>query len=143
MIIGIVFLSQVAQTFVVSMNESQALPLQIISGLSIFFPTYAGETVPTFSNAAMIAILAILAFWLFNTKSRIRITPIALSLGGVTANAIEAFQHGAILRYLDLQNGSNHLPPFNFADLFIIIGVTFFILSTAMPIKHHKCCAGH
>ena len=79
-----------------------------------------------FTALAMIIGTTLLIIALFNPEKKIQISLLFIS-GGAIGNAIDRVYFGGVIDFIDFFIYNIHWPAFNFADIFITIGV-FFLL---------------
>ena len=70
-----------------------------------------------------LAVVGLLAWWLFRSRSVLPAAGLGLIIGGAVGNAIDRLAHGAVVDYLDLHAFGRHFFVFNIADAAINIGV--------------------
>jgi signal peptidase II len=75
-----------------------------------------------------LAVVGLLAWWLFRSRSLLPAAGLGLIIGGALGNAIDRLAHGAVVDYLDLHAFGRHFFVFNIADAAINIGVALLIL---------------
>jgi signal peptidase II len=75
-----------------------------------------------------LAVSALLALWLFRTRSALPAVGLGLIIGGALGNAIDRIARGAVVDYLDLHAFGRHFFVFNIADAAINVGVALLIL---------------
>mgnify|MGYP001580911306 FL=1 len=71
---------------------------------------------------------------LWGCNMTFRIARVLLS-AGIVGNLVDRIYHDAVLDFIDISIGSFHWPTFNFADIYLIMGV-FLVLSTLVSKKH-------
>ena len=79
-----------------------------------------------FTALAMIIGTTLLIIALFNPEKLIQISLLFIS-GGAIGNAIDRVYFGGVIDFIDFFIYNIHWPAFNFADIFITVGV-FFLL---------------
>jgi len=75
-------------------------------------------------------ILIILIFIKLRDDQMLSSIALTTILGGAIGNLIDRVQYGYVVDFLDFHLGDSHLPPFNVADLSIILGVLLMFVST-------------
>jgi signal peptidase II len=78
--------------------------------------------------ALTLAVVCLLAWWLFRSRSLLPAAGLGLIIGGALGNAIDRLAHGAVVDYLDLHAFGRHFFVFNIADAAINVGVGLLIL---------------
>ncbi|CAI28303.1 Lipoprotein signal peptidase [Ehrlichia ruminantium str. Gardel] len=63
--------------------------------------------------------------------------PIAIIIGGSIGNIIDRIKYGAVYDFIDIYVKNWHWPAFNFADSFIVIGISI-ILMKSIPENKRK-----
>jgi signal peptidase II len=104
------------------------LTLQMNRGIS--FSLFARDTVLAQVGllALTLAVVGLLSWWLFRSRSALPAAGLGLIIGGALGNAIDRLAHGAVVDYLDLHAFGRHFFVFNVADAAINVGVAFLIL---------------
>lgn len=100
-------------------------------------------------------VVAILAVWLWRTRSLLEGAALGLVIGGALGNVLDRVRHGAVTDFLDLHVGAYHWPAFNVADVAIVSGVGLLLLDNVRATRSssrdfHRadpqrpsCAAGH
>lgn len=70
-----------------------------------------------------VAAIALLALWLWNSRTICAAAGLGAIIGGALGNAFDRLTHGAVVDYLDLHPFGQHLFVFNLADAAINVGV--------------------
>ena len=78
--------------------------------------------------ALTLAVVCLLTWWLFRSRSLLPAAGLGLIIGGALGNAIDRLAHGAVVDYLDLHAFGRHFFVFNIADAAINVGVALLIL---------------
>jgi signal peptidase II len=78
--------------------------------------------------ALTLAVVGLLTWWLFRSRSVLPAVGLGLIIGGAVGNAIDRLAHGAVVDYLDLHVFGRHFFVFNIADAAINVGVALLIL---------------
>ncbi|SFV86137.1 Lipoprotein signal peptidase [hydrothermal vent metagenome] len=83
-----------------------------------------------FLSAISIIASIILTMWLFKTPSKYKFKLIALTLilSGTLGNLIDRVMNGFVVDFIDLHYQNFHWPIFNFADIFITVGVVLLLI---------------
>jgi signal peptidase II len=104
------------------------LTLQMNRGIS--FSLFARDTALAQVGllALTLAVVGLLSWWLFRSRSALPAAGLGLIIGGALGNAIDRLAHGAVVDYLDLHAFGRHFFVFNVADAAINVGVAFLIL---------------
>jgi signal peptidase II len=76
-------------------------------------------------------------FYLLRRAKSYEVAPLVLIIGGALGNLVDRIRFGAVIDFLDFHIGGAHWPSFNIADMFITIGVLFYILN--WWIARRKC----
>jgi signal peptidase II len=74
------------------------------------------------------AAVALLIWWLANSRTRLAAVGLGAIIGGALGNAIDRIVYGAVVDYLDLHLAGQHLFVFNLADAAINIGVLLLVI---------------
>lgn len=96
-----------------------------------------GDNAPLIMIIATGVIIALLLFYLLRRAKSYEVAPLVLIVGGALGNLVDRIRFGAVIDFLDFHIGAIHWPSFNIADMFITIGVLFYILN--WWIARHKC----
>jgi signal peptidase II len=78
--------------------------------------------------AVTLAAIALLAWWLAISRSKIAAAGLGAIIGGALGNAVDRLTHGAVVDYLDLHIFDRHFFVFNLADAAINLGVVLLIV---------------
>ncbi|MDR2685566.1 MAG: signal peptidase II [Rickettsiales bacterium] len=96
-------------------------------GTSFSMLTSVGETAPWAIAVLTAAIIGFLTHRLFVGRvGRIEDTALVLIIGGALGNLIDRIRFGAVVDFLDFHWGVWHWPAFNFADIFICLGIAVY-----------------
>ena len=96
-----------------------------------------GDNAPLIMIIATGIIIALLLSYLLRRAKSYEVAPLVLIIGGALGNLIDRIRFGAVIDFLDFHIGAIHWPAFNVADMFITIGVVFYILN--WWIARRKC----
>ncbi|MBO7656301.1 MAG: signal peptidase II [Alphaproteobacteria bacterium] len=96
-----------------------------------------GDNAPLIMIIATGVIIALLLFYLLRRAKSYEVAPLVLIIGGALGNLVDRIRFGAVIDFLDFHIGGAHWPSFNIADMFITIGVLFYILN--WWIARRKC----
>ena len=88
-----------------------------------------GDNAPLIMIIATGAIIALLSYYLLRRAKSYETAPLVFIIGGALGNLIDRIRFGAVIDFLDFHIGGYHWPSFNVADMFITIGVLFYILN--------------
>ena len=88
-----------------------------------------GDSAPLIMIIATGAIIALLLYYLLRRAKSYEVAPLIFIVGGALGNLIDRIRFGAVIDFLDFHIGGYHWPSFNVADMFITIGVLFYILN--------------
>lgn len=81
---------------------------------------------------AVIAVLTLIALYLFRTSFQIHRpscqVAFGLITGGIMGNVIDRFRYGHVVDFLDFYWNDHHWPAFNVADSAICVGVTLYVI---------------
>jgi signal peptidase II len=104
------------------------LTLQMNRGIS--FSLFARDSVlaQVALLALTLAVVGLLVWWLFRSRSVLPAAGLGLIIGGALGNAVDRLAHGAVVDYLDLHALGRHFFVFNIADAAINVGVALLIL---------------
>ena len=72
--------------------------------------------------------VALLVWWLSNSRTRLAAVGLGAIIGGALGNAFDRVVYGAVVDYLDLHFAGRHLFVFNLADAAINVGVLFLVI---------------
>lgn len=105
-------------------------PLQITSFLTM---TAGWNTGVAFGVAALahpsvliavgLGLSAVLAVFLAKTDSTFEKIALGMAIGGALANVLDRARFGAVRDFIDFHVNDWHWPAFNFADVFIVVGL--------------------
>ncbi len=104
------------------------LTLQWNRGISFSLFARDSASAQTALLAFVLAAVALLAWWLFRSRSALPAAGLGLIIGGALGNATDRIFHGAVVDYLDLHAFGRHFFVFNVADAAINIGVALLII---------------
>jgi signal peptidase II len=79
-------------------------------------------------SLAGLAVIAVLATWLWRTLNRWVGAGLGLVIGGALGNVLDRVRQGAVTDFLDFHWGAYHWPAFNLADVAIVGGVLLFLI---------------
>ncbi len=96
-----------------------------------------GDNAPMIMIIATGIIIALLIYYLLRRAKSYEVAPLVLIIGGALGNLIDRIRFGAVIDFLDFHVGAIHWPAFNVADMFITIGVVFYVLN--WWIARRKC----
>lgn len=85
---------------------------------------------PLALTALTTGIVALLAIWIWRTKSRREATLLAAIAGAALGNIADRLRLGAVVDFLDLHVGSLRWPTFNLADTIIVCAVAGLLFLT-------------
>ena len=88
-----------------------------------------GDSAPIIMILLTGLIIAWLAYYLFARARSYERAPMICILGGALGNLVDRIRFGAVIDFLDLHIGALHWPSFNVADIFITIGVLWYVLN--------------
>lgn len=94
---------------------------------------YGSLIIPFF----VILVICVLFYILLTTKHPVVMFAYSLVLSGAIGNTIDRFIYGGVVDFLDFYFHDWHYPAFNFADIFIFIGVFILIFYDIFK-KNHK-----
>lgn len=116
---------------------SEGIMLLPILNLRLGFNT--GVTFGMFANSAAgavwllvglsLAIIVVLARWLWRTTSIVEGSALGLVIGGAVGNVADRLRIGAVVDFIDAHYAGWHWPTFNMADVAIVSGVALLILA--------------
>jgi len=87
-----------------------------------------GEMAPVILIALTAAIIGYFAHsLLFRAHDKWEKMALSLIVGGAIGNLIDRVRFGAVVDFLDFHYTGIHWPAFNFADIFIVVGVAVYI----------------
>lgn len=115
--------------------EIEILPffnIVMVWNQGISFGLFSGNTDygPYILIALSFAITLWFVIWLCMTQDKMKLTGIAMVIGGALGNVIDRFRFGAVIDFLDFHIGGWHYPAFNIADSTIVIGVFVLIIQS-------------
>ncbi len=123
--------------FFAAAQLSEGLPVAVTSFFSWVKVWNTGVSFSMFNNygqtgAIVLSVFALgvavfLFMWMLKETDRLKITAIALIIGGAVGNVIDRIRFGAVLDFLDFHYKNLHWPAFNLADSFICVGVFILI----------------
>ncbi|MFQ6745166.1 MAG: signal peptidase II [Alphaproteobacteria bacterium] len=96
-----------------------------------------GEATPFIMIVATGAIIGALMYYLFKRAKKYEVAPLALVCGGALGNLVDRIRFGAVVDFLDFHIGGWHWPAFNIADVCIVLGVAWYLLSVYLA--RQKC----
>jgi signal peptidase II len=88
--------------------------------------------------ALTLAVVGLLTWWLFRSRSLVPAAGLGLIIGGALGNAVDRLAHGAVVDYLDLHAFGRHFFVFNIADAAINVGVALLILDLVLAPRAPK-----
>jgi signal peptidase II len=86
------------------------------------------------STLILLATILVLLFYLFKTRDNVKL-PLSLILIGAVGNFIDRIFHGGVVDFISIKIANFYWPTFNFADIFIVIGVIWLL---SLPPYHPK-----
>jgi signal peptidase II len=104
------------------------LTLQMNRGISFSLFARNSASAQVALLALTLAVVGLLTWWLFRSRSVLPAVGLGLIIGGAVGNAIDRLAHGAVVDYLDLHVFGRHFFVFNIADAAINVGVALLIL---------------
>jgi signal peptidase II len=104
------------------------LTLQMNRGISFSLFARNSASAQVALLALTLAVVGLLTWWLFRSRSMLPAAGLGLIIGGALGNAIDRLAHGAVVDYLDLHAFGRHFFVFNIADAAINVGVALLIL---------------
>ncbi len=84
------------------------------------------------------AVTVYVTYLLKQEKNKLNILGFIFIISGAIGNIFDRIRYGAVIDFLDFHINSYHRPAFNFADIFITIGVGFIILNYIKEYKKNK-----
>ncbi len=87
--------------------------------------------------AISLAVTAMLWSWTATAENKLKAAGLGLIIGGALGNVADRAWHGAVADFLDFHLGEWNWYIFNFADVFITLGVILLLYET-FTIKTHK-----
>ena len=135
----VVFIDQIAKITVLSHSDQLVansppltpfldLTLRWNHGISLQLFDRGSASGQTGLLALTFAATALLAWWLYRSRSGLPAAGLGLIIGGALGNAIDRIGHGAVVDYLDFHAFGRHFFVFNIADAAINVGVVLLIL---------------
>jgi signal peptidase II len=105
--------------------------IHVLPGLTLVRARNSGVAFSMFSGGGTVVVLvavlalgALLAFFVTNIHRRLVWLPTGLLLGGAAGNLIDRLRHGGVTDFIHLP----HWPAFNLADMAITVGVVVLVL---------------
>ncbi|MCL1785626.1 MAG: signal peptidase II [Alphaproteobacteria bacterium] len=86
-----------------------------------------GEAAPVAIVVITAAIIGFFGHVLLRAPGRLERISLALIIGGAVGNLVDRIRFGAVIDFLDFHYAGYHWPAFNFADIFICIGVALYV----------------
>jgi signal peptidase II len=137
--LAVVLVDQIAKACVLSYSAqpdvdptplTPFLDLTLRWNKGISFSLFARDSASAQASLLVLtlAVVGLLAWWLFRSRSLLPAAGLGLIIGGAVGNAIDRLAHGAVVDYLDLHAFGRHFFVFNIADAAINIGVALLIL---------------
>ena len=114
------------------------LTLQMNRGISFSLFARDSASAQVALLALTLAVVGLLTWWLFRSRSALPAAGLGLIIGGALGNAIDRVAHGAVVDYLDLHAFGRHFFVFNVADAAINIGVALLILDLLLAPRAPK-----
>lgn len=108
----------------IAVCDSLTFSLSWNRGVSWSFFNEASMTgfyILTFIIISLITVFAVYTY--VQHQNHFPITYEILVLSGAFSNVVDRFVYGAVVDFIDFYVGTWHWPTFNFADVFIVIGV--------------------
>ena len=97
-----------------------------------------GNSAPWIITILTGIIICLILYYLFRRASNYERLPLALIAGGALGNLIDRIRFGAVIDFIDWHVADWHWPAFNFADMFIVIGVCLYIINWLILKKKGK-----
>jgi signal peptidase II len=114
------------------------LTLQMNRGISFSLFARDSASAQVALLALTLAVVCLLTWWLFRSRSLLPAAGLGLIIGGALGNAIDRLAHGAVVDYLDLHAFGRHFFVFNIADAAINVGVALLILDLVLAPRAPK-----
>lgn len=102
--------------------------LVMVWNKGISFGIFSSYNQPLILIFLSVAIIAVLVYWLFTTRSKLAAGAIGIIIGGAAGNIADRLQFGAVADFFDVHLWGYHWPAFNIADSSIFIGVVLLCL---------------
>ena len=148
LIFSIFLLDRLSKIYVIYLDKkflgsellsSKFLNIRLIWNEGIAFGLLSfNETI--FYNALtfLILIIILIIFFMLSKSNGIKKFSLMMILGGAIGNVYDRIFYGAVPDFIDFHIGNFHWFIFNFADIFITIGVVFMILLEIKDTKKEK-----
>lgn len=83
-----------------------------------------------------LAIVGLLAYWLWQAHDRVSAAGCGLVIGGALGNLLDRVRHKAVTDFLDFHIAGYHWPAFNMADVAVVGGVGLMLLDSLRKTEH-------
>lgn len=142
----IIFLDQFTKQLVLSSGEIVRnggviitpffnIVLTLNKGISFGMLSQMPWMTPNILSLLAIAIVLILAIWLWRTTEAWTSLALGIIIGGAIGNLIDRLRYGAVVDFLDFHLNDLHWPAFNVADAAVSIGVAILLLAAVFGSK--------
>src|SRR6185312_9894980 len=113
------------------------LNLTMVWNRGITFGLLNGFGAWSYLGLAAVALIVVVALYLWLRRAEARVTAIALGAigGGAIGNVIDRLRLGAVVDFIDAHIGAWHWGVFNVADAAIVCGVAALIIESQWPRK--------
>ncbi|WP_136651115.1 signal peptidase II [Paracoccus aeridis] len=115
-------------TLAESVEVLPILNLVLVRNRGISFGMLGGVMPWWALTVVSLAIVAVLAAWLWRAQSRVLSVALGLVIGGALSNVLDRVRHGAVTDFLDFHFATHHWPAFNLADMAIVAGAALLLL---------------
>ena len=88
-----------------------------------------GESAPIVIVVITAFVIGFISYYMIKRAKNYERLPLAFIVGGALGNLIDRVRFGAVVDFLDFHIGGAHWPAFNVADVFICVGLGFYILN--------------
>ncbi|MDR2200176.1 MAG: signal peptidase II [Deltaproteobacteria bacterium] len=116
--------------------------LVLVMNSGAAFSLFAGDGGGQGLKMALLSLFALVPlgvlFYLARKEERLQIASLGLVFGGAWGNILDRLRHGAVVDFLDFHLGDRHWPAFNLADVAVVLGLAFFLLSLVLTRSPRK-----
>ena len=105
------------------------LNIVYVENKGISFGMLSEYNIPFWLGILSFAISLYVIFLIVKSESKLELTGLSLILGGAIGNGIDRLFSGYVIDFIDLYYGNFHWPAFNFADIYITIGIIMLLVS--------------
>ncbi len=109
-----------------------------IHNFGISFGLFSGTIAPLYLIVIGILVVFFIIYLLLNTQDNLERWGLFIIICGAIANIIDRFINGYVIDFIYLHINQYYWPAFNFADIYISIGIIMILLNVLKKINKNK-----